>query len=520
MFHRRRAHSNPPVKTTPSASAQTAATQAFLASRGSNANLSSAAAAAALRSHTTTPTPVGQIPTKRMIQRHGSTSSMGSAGGNARPGGGLQRQNSSGSMTERTFRDPSPNRGPSPRANPSYAPPVPALPKGYSSPVPPVPQKSHRRASSMEPPLRVSSPPPKKVGGRGVSLDRGPGVMATRKSGAQRVTSLGSVAELERTGSKGSVNFSRPMSAQNSPPNSPLSERRLTSLSSGQPSSASPPAAPRPTNKGLSPGEVDNIQRILQETANQPISKKYAIAKDERTQLATGVVDAGSVGSATNDDIQPTNNSVAAPAPKKKKKKIATGSTSDDESQRGVGTASYASDSESATERATSAERPSPFNTRAVGLLSKQPSVVREDREAEEREEQQSDVGVSRAGPGLSINVNPKSSGKRSPLPVKSSRQYADSKENSRSSNQPAPMLTTPASGETSGSDASEGRGNGSIRGGRHQSLSPARAAHFSAQPIFETPNGIKHQPPARSVSPAKSALKHSPSPRALSPFD
>lgn len=43
----------------------------------------------------------------------------------------------------------------------------------------------------------------------------------------------------------------------------------------------------------------------------------------------------------------------------------------------------------------------------------------------------------------------------------------------------------------------------------RAVSLSPSRAAHFSTQPVNE---GIKHQPPGRSVSPVKSALKHSPS--------
>ena len=52
---------------------------------------------------------------------------------------------------------------------------------------------------------------------------------------------------------------------------------------------------------------------------------------------------------------------------------------------------------------------------------------------------------------------------------------------------------------------------------GKRLSLSPGRAAHFSAQPIYETPEAMRHQPPPRSVSPAKSALKHSPS-RGASP--
>ncbi|CAL8578198.1 hypothetical protein XPA_003996 [Xanthoria parietina] len=109
MFHRRRASSNPPAKAPPTAAASTAAVQAFLASRASQANLSSAAAAAALRSRPTTPTPVGDLPTRRRAQRSGSVSSNGSS----RPN--LQRQNSAGSMTERTFRDPSPSR-----PNPEY----------------------------------------------------------------------------------------------------------------------------------------------------------------------------------------------------------------------------------------------------------------------------------------------------------------------------------------------------------------------------------------------------------------
>lgn len=45
----------------------------------------------------------------------------------------------------------------------------------------------------------------------------------------------------------------------------------------------------------------------------------------------------------------------------------------------------------------------------------------------------------------------------------------------------------------------------------RQSSLSPARAAHFAPNAV-DVSNGVKHQPPPRSISPAKSALKHSPS--------
>ncbi|KAF4542675.1 uncharacterized protein LTHEOB_7405 [Lasiodiplodia theobromae] len=45
----------------------------------------------------------------------------------------------------------------------------------------------------------------------------------------------------------------------------------------------------------------------------------------------------------------------------------------------------------------------------------------------------------------------------------------------------------------------------------RQSSLSPARSAHFAPTAV-DISTGMKHQPPPRSISPAKSALKHSPS--------
>ena len=76
------------------------------------------------------------------------------------------------------------------------------------------------------------------------------------------------------------------------------------------------------------------------------------------------------------------------------------------------------------------------------------------------------------------------------------------------------PVVVKPAT--TSPAVASGGR----VVGGRTLSTSPSpvRSAHFSASPVIEA---TKHEPPARSVSPAKSALKHSPAPslRAASPL-
>ena len=480
----------------------TAAGQAFLANRGSNANLSNAAAAAALRSQTTSPTPIAEIQTKRMIQRRGSASSNGSARS------GLQRRDSGGSMTERSFRDPSPSRNASSDYRYDDAPPVPALPKGYMSP-PPLPSKSNRRAASVERPLeRVLSPPPT-TKGRGVSLDRGPGIMPSQlKARTQaRGTELGSPGQADRAQNRESVNFSRPMSSAMSPPASPSPKV------SNQPSSTNAPNVGR-----LRDGEVENIQYNLDKTAQAPVKKnKKSVAKNtEGSYLASGVSGGRAAGTMVQstprrqqDSAQSTPSPVASsshstnteeiprPLPKKKKKKVdrTPGSQGGD-----LAYGSYLSDSDSAvSDRSNATDRSKTYNTRAAGLLAKQPSIVREDREAEEEEDFRNPI----TNLGKSIqngsavrgtdNEQPKTftSDKRStPVHTKKSSLDIPSTE----------LVPTSQSGTSS---------NPPIR---QQSLSPARAAHFSAQPILETPDNLKHQPPARSISPVKSALKHSPS--------
>ncbi|KAI4284951.1 MAG: hypothetical protein L6R35_004758 [Caloplaca aegaea] len=535
MFHRRRASSNPvsrpytatiihltspsqPAKTPPTAAASTAAVQAFLASRNSNANLSSAAAAAALRSRPTTPTPVGDIPTKRRAQRSGSVSSNGSA----RPT--LQRQNSAGSMTERTFRDPSPSRANSANPDREEPPPVPALPKDYASPPPPVPLTSLRRPASVEPPERVTSPVPR-GGGRGVSLDRGPGSMQHKQTKKKQPTHRSTVGEAERTQNRESINFSRPMSPQYLPPTSPLRE-----LKAKAPAGQSPSITPTANMGVLRDGEADNIQHEVQDAASRPVKKKKKVvvksmaegshfaggggAKPTGTSVETPSKAAPASVSSTPspaDSRVTASNAVTPtePAPRKKKKKKKPVVSS----ERPEG--SYASDSDSAmSDLSSSADRPRAFHTRAAGLLAKQPSIVREDREAEEQEEGQESItqhytqngsvtGTAVAPPSTSITSTNQSkkpadkppmlstAAESSPLNIPGTHEPRTSQPDTKSLDTPQP---------------------------RRASLSPGRAAHFLAQPMYEIPDGVKHEPPARSVSPAKSALKHSPSSRGASP--
>lgn len=138
--------SQPLNASTASPSAATAAISAFTRRESSTASLSAAAAAAALRARPTTPTNVADVQTKRNTRRSASRSS--SAGRSTpdtsgRPGGQLRRQGSSGSMTERTFRSPSPGAQPQRSLSSSgiprnsyqaddMAPPVPAIPQSVN----------------------------------------------------------------------------------------------------------------------------------------------------------------------------------------------------------------------------------------------------------------------------------------------------------------------------------------------------------------------------------------------------
>ena len=437
------------------------------------------------------------------MQRRGSVSSNGSAP--ERPG--LGRRGSNGSMTERTFRDPSPGRPASshgPYIRQDEPPPVPALPKTYASPVS-IPQKAAQRAASVEPPERVSSPPPRLAGGRGVSLDRGPGNHNLKQGAANaKVTPLNTVSELEQAGNRGSVNFSRPMSPTNSPPTSPSTGGRVRS--------------PLPTKatliSGLPSGEVDRIMESIQETAAQPVKKKKkkVVAKDvEGSHFATGKTNGTAVeaavaaapqqqlpsitstpsASSTGSQLNAVNE---APRPKKKKKKVtSTAGSQAQEMSEGFGIA-YPSDTDSVTsERSNTTERSRTLNTRAAGILAKQPSVVREDREAEEQGEMQISGQIAN---GQTIHSGSILTG----TPANTSKIVSKERQHNRSASQQA---------ATQGPKRTSLDIPGVIR---PQSLSPARAAHFSSQPEYETPGGTKHQPPARSVSPAKSALKHSPS--------
>ncbi|RDL41506.1 uncharacterized protein BP5553_01485 [Venustampulla echinocandica] len=529
--NRRRAASNPPLHgSNASASATTAAASAFLKNSSSTASLSSAAAAAALRARPTTPISVADVQTKRTLRRAGSTSSAGSMGsGSARglPGSQLQRRGSSGSMSERSFREPSPARSPSRSSQPlpsDDAPPVPAIPKNILS---------HRRSSSLQaPPMRVASPPPIS-GGRGSSLGA-----QSRRSGQR--TSLSSVEELpsiDRPASRGSVNFSLPTGSR---PSSPNPQWSLTSSLQ----SARSPVIVSPTNQNLvyDPNtrsflpeyEILAIEQRIRNATNQPVQKKKRIAPKQATgtHLANGTVGGRPRGTAVDAmeaklnepsesipieqptalpeqtrEPSPTPAPVAEAPRRRRRMKMVMVSDSDSDGDL-VSHDPVSSDTD--TDVVT---QPRAYTPRPTAALSKKPSIVREEREPEEEEE---DTLKSKARESLiQEDASPLSSRNASPSPMQIStagkayeRGQASSpaplsqvQNHARSDNQPPPANQT---------NITNGISEPSIlpdkaRGDRVQSVSPARNAHFAHEPNNLV---VKHNPPLRSISPRKSALK------------
>ena len=337
-----------------------------------------------------------------------------------------------------------------------------------------------------------------------MSLDRGPGNY--KPNGAPnsgKDTGADRVGELERPGSRNSVNFSRPMSPQNSPPQSPLTGGRVKS----------PPPSKSAGSARLPEGETDRILNSIQETDQAAVKKKKkAAAKGptEDNRAAAGLFTISTQANPSQSTAQQPRSSVASilspntvtmssgtgelPRPKKKKKKPASSAgTQDRDAGEGFGNA-YPSDTDSVTsERSSTNERPRSYNTRAAGLLMKQPSVVREDREAEEQEEGRPQTKKMNGQIAQTITASKST-------PANPSKIVSQGGQHAR-------VLSQTDSPQTAS------YGSLAVPGvGRPQSLSPARSTHFSSQPEYETADGIKHQPPARSVSPAKSALKHSPS--------
>ncbi|KAL5437847.1 hypothetical protein PMIN07_011000 [Paraphaeosphaeria minitans] len=524
---RRRASSASSASTrTPSASASLAATKAFLRDRESNGALSSAAAAAALRTHTPTPTPVADTITKRMARKASvsSASSHGSGNGNSsqqRPG--LRRHSSSGSMTERSFRDQSPTR--SSPVDPN-APPVPAVPRN-------VPQTSlvHRRNSSLEPPARRGSPAGRggggAGGGRGVSLDRGTSNASNRGRGQPRAPPLAKVVEDEQDGAqRSSINFSRPISP---PATSYPAPRPVASARRGHGGWFSGPVVdaeqtfrgeklPPQTADGSSAYATRQAAQGVQNAAHRPVSTRAAHMSNgvQGSRLATGGMRAKPSGTAVAPSVVDPKSPFAVYDPSSR-------------------TFIHKQDAMNLHRAMSDAADPAPpyvpqhaprqthHNPPQYSQPTKQApqlkNIVQRSPSASPVRDPILDAPrpakYTRQDPVAFIPQDLTEAGDRPPADANTSRKLEsptpepieEPKETALprlppNQDGPYPRLRTP-----SGPPSVEG----SERSARAPSMSPPRNAHFAAV-AADLLNGIKHQPPGRSVSPAKSALKASPS--------
>ncbi|GAB7341514.1 hypothetical protein MBLNU457_7733t1 [Dothideomycetes sp. NU457] len=507
MFSRRRGSVNQISSAPPTTSAAAiAASSAFLKNSASTTSLSSAAAAAALRSHTTSPEPIANIQTKRM-QRRGSVSSIGSGSimsaragmTSPRPGMAMmERRGSQSSMTERTFRSPSPANTPSSRKARA----VPA-----AADAPPLPKNTGpgRRSASVEPSVqRVTSPTPR--AGRGASVDRFAG----------RVASLPQLPEhqLER---KGSVNFSRPISP---PPASPTTVpsikkapgSRVTSPPQTNGSPRTNGSARPHSSLGFTRNEVSGIQSDLRNVADKPVAKKKkTVVAKEGEQPAAGTMVRGPTGAAVNgtasrpmSPLVVNRNATASPGPSAT---AANGASSRPMSPPVVNRNAAASPAPSVNTTPTTkkkkptaatvdaAVQPPPKNparalspTPVKSALNKKPSVVREDPEAEQNAE--SRTPRARPASAAGMRQTPETYARNVNRPASAAGMRSSSM--MTTSTGPALSYLAPDSPRV-----------------RASSLEVPRA-HFSKDIVDA--NGVRHAPPPRSSSPFKSALKHSPS--------
>jgi serine/arginine repetitive matrix protein 2 len=289
----------------------------------------------------------------------------------------------------------------------------------------------------------------------------------------------------------------------------------------------------------LPAAEIHAIEQRLYDVANQPVKKKkkkrVAPLQATGTHLADGTVGGRPRGTAIDameaessrapGEPRPTPLPAPTPvseptlapaptstaAPKKKKKKVVVVSDSDSDQ------ASYAPNS---SDNDSDSPRPATFNTR----LAKKPSIVREDKEREEEEDDT--LKRAKASDNLPrLDTGPVSTRPISPTPVprsnagrghgrgkgSASAAFAQERQQTRPASQPAPAPLDSTVADSIAPRAAKG----SVRGGRVQSVSPARTPHFSTVPDNLQ---VKHQPPPRSISPRKSALKHPSTARGPSP--
>ncbi|KAI1206674.1 uncharacterized protein F4807DRAFT_219763 [Annulohypoxylon truncatum] len=569
MFGSSRRHRppNPPLNSaTANPNAASAAATAFMSASNQkpSRSLSSAAAAAALRARPHTPTNVGEVQTKRTMRRSASVSSAGSAStgtAGSRPTAQLQRKGSSGSMTERSFRSPSPHRAGSIHA-PEEHPPVPQIPAGHKKAASVassgVGMQSFRTASQK---MKVghSSWYTEPTGDpRNVRTSDAP--MKTNKPQLQK-PQVAATAN-QRPDSRNSVNFSYPTAFRaQSPPASPSSVQQPQLPGPPTRTPASPPRSNRASMSSIGSGRsdqqmvydrnsrrmvprttVDNAEHYVRETTEKQPKKKYGGIQKEGGQLTKGTV-ARVRGTAVDADagerdLPKREQPVVEEAPTKEEsqlleepavKAIITGSTGKSTQHQGEldrNQSFQPQDQQESGSPPPSRSTPhDPSTNSPAGRVSMQKASAGQG--PKEISEEVNDIPLpSQKVIDALDSVPTRQSIFEQPEHVQLLIQETDETTNQTSSDIQHPkqaqnLLDNSAEKKAYVAENKPvlelSKEGSSIR--RSNSNSPARQAHFSVTPSDSLP--VRHTPLPRSASPIKSALKRtSPTRRETSPSD
>ncbi|KAG6232206.1 hypothetical protein E4U26_005643 [Claviceps purpurea] len=468
----KRIPSNGPLtRETANPNAATAAAAVFMSRRDSTSSLSSAAAAAALRARPMTPTNVAEVQSKRASRR---SSSVNISSGSVRGRRPLTRTPSVGPMMERTFRTPSPGRSPAPR---EHVPPIPAMPS--------VDQilansqtnrqiKGSKKVAVQTQPFRTASQK-LKDGGQASWFAAAAASDAKPRADHAAIYSPTYVSESRPGSVSPSINFSYPRARTLSPASSSSSLAEHTLVYD--------PNSRRMVPRSEFAGHFQDSGRhgVDDGAEKSREKKKSTVLGRTGSHLSQGTVN-GRTRAPVLDEVaeedralqlEPESNTNPAPtrassvvsagdmAPLEhtvpKKKKNKSKKKKQQQSSASEQTGAVFANQQS-IEKAAIVERP---------LLAKKPSVVKEEPQLEEAEVQK-ELAASGIAPGSS----------RTP-------ENTAEKKNRRI---------------------------------RVQSESPARSAHFRKSSGDQLV--VKHEPPARSVSPRKSAMKLGAYPRGVSPSD
>ncbi|KAI1098011.1 hypothetical protein F4804DRAFT_346692 [Jackrogersella minutella] len=562
MFGNSRRHRPPNLplnSTTANPNAASAAATAFMSASNQkpSKSLSSAAAAAALRARPHTPTNVGEVQTKRTIRRSASVSSAGSASTAAagpRPTAQLERRGSSGSMTERTFRSPSPRRAGSIHTQ-EERPPVPQIPathkKSASAASSGVGMQAFRTASQK---MKIGhSSWYTEPSGDPSNVRTSDAPMNTGKPQLQRPQSITTTTQRPDSRSS-SVNFSYPITIRaQSPPASPSSAQ--VAQVSGPPTRtpASPPRSNRASMSSVGSGKsdqqmiydpnsrrmipramIDNTEQYVKESVEkQPRKKKYGGIQRENGQFAKGAV--GKIKGTTIDvnaderNLSKREQPILEAAPTLEESQvleelaIKANTTSRIPEQ-------YQEDSErkqplqSQDPQKSKPKSPPPSQSTSKDLSASSPaSRIPEQnlniiKEPEVAEHVNNTIRPSQRVLDALDAVPTRQSIFQRPEHIQISTEEIGETVGQQPGNVKSPEQTETKTSPVENKPVLELSREGS-RAQRSTSNSPARQAHFSVTPPDNL--AVRHTPLPRSASPIKSALKRtSPTPREVSPSD